>query len=922
MRSLVLGVFFSLLGCQGSGTSHPIARATDRSLCLRGAGGVDCAMWQGLGFSPSQRWSDAFGDRDGYGASPVYWGTLRRPDLDGDYADDLCVRGPRGLACALRRGGGFQPVVESGPEFSDAAGFADPRFALTLQFPDLDGDGRADACARGPNGLVCARGRGDGSFEPASLLAGSALHAPDERDVLLFGDLDDDGHDDLCLRRSGYVACALAIHGQLVAPEAWIDGFTGAEGFDAPVNRATLALVDVNGDRRADLCGRGSTGLVCALSSGTGFATPAVWSAAFSDDAVGDRADVVASLRFADVDGDGRADACARRGEDVICALSMGDRFADPTPWITGAFGDGAGFGGASSWASFVYVDLDRDGRADVCARAPSGVTCAYSTGASFDAALPSSAFSDAAGFAGRPDVQLLGADSHARAAHPLNRVSLENERPGTPGWWVPYPQWSLRHEIEGYADALSYAAGATVIVRASTAHDGDRVRWTLFRTGWYGGVGARALVSGETEGRAQMLPARADSGSAARVSWSETFRVALPADAVSGVYALRLDNLAHQQSSFITFVVREDDRSADLAVGRADYTDLTYNNWDGADNRSSAYLDAGWVSLDRPLRSAFALGGIHAYSAGYFTYEYSMVRFLERQGYDVTYLSSWDLDHDANALDRARAYLSVGHDEYWTPAMRDHVEAARDAGKHLGFFGSDVLDGILRVDASGRTFTPYDEHRHRMAWDELPVIAGAPAHAQAGDELTGTHYAGWCGQAKKTCGGGGDGQPFGELASPDDFVFVAPRHPLLRGVLLGPMQTMARVVGYEYQVPYSDTAPLPFHVDVLADAPAISLPRGTPVMVAYQTAGGARVFNAGSMHWTHALDSWAGRSAFRVQGDERECGAHDFDCFNHENPAAQRFTANVLADFGAQPATPAARLSVAGACDWLRGCE
>ena len=32
-----------------------------------------------------------------------------------------------------------------------------------------------------------------------------------------------------------------------------------------------------------------------------------------------------------------------------------------------------------------------------------------------------------------------------------------------------------------------------------------------------------------------------------------------------------------------------------------------------------------------------------------------------------------------------------------WSSAMRDHVEAARDAGLHLGFFGSDAVDGRIR---------------------------------------------------------------------------------------------------------------------------------------------------------------------------------------------------------------------------------
>ena len=57
-------------------------------------------------------------------------------------------------------------------------------------------------------------------------------------------------------------------------------------------------------------------------------------------------------------------------------------------------------------------------------------------------------------------------------------------------------------------------------------------------------------------------------------------------------------------------------------------------------------------------------------------------------------------------------------------------------------------------------------------------------------------------------------------------------------------------------------------------------------MVVAYQAKSGARVFNAGSMHWSHALDGWSGRTAFRNSGGERECGSGDGDCFDVENAA------------------------------------
>ena len=80
------------------------------------------------------------------------------------------------------------------------------------------------------------------------------------------------------------------------------------------------------------------------------------------------------------------------------------------------------------------------------------------------------------------------------------------------------------------------------------------------------------------------------------------------------------------------------------------------------------------------------------------------MVRWLEHEGYDVTYVTDVDTHEDANRLLRAKGYLSVGHDEYWTEQMRANVIHARDAGVSLGFFGGNYIYWAVRLlpDASG----------------------------------------------------------------------------------------------------------------------------------------------------------------------------------------------------------------------------
>jgi hypothetical protein len=389
---------------------------------------------------------------------------------------------------------------------------------------------------------------------------------------------------------------------------------------------------------------------------------------------------------------------------------------------------------------------------------------------------------------------------------------------------------------------------------------------------------------------------------------------IVLPADAVSGVYLLRLDDKASHRSSFVSFVVRDDARQADLIAQRSDFTDAAYNNWDGAGNKSSWYLGSPVVTLDRPLRTAAALGGLFSYSAGYFTYEYPMIRWLEREGYDVKYVSNSDVD--ARPLSGGKAFLSIGHDEYWTDAMRDHVEGARDAGMHLGFFSSDAVDGEIRfLDA--HTFTPASLTGYRSEFGNKPLDLTRPPHDNPSDSLTGTHYVTWCGATHLDCLQGGDGQPFARLSEPDDFFLTDMRHPALRALRFDGPAVLRRVVGYEYELPFADPQRLPFPLVILGRATQVHTKGGMPVMVAYQTNHGARVFNAGSMHWVHALDPWSGRRAFRHQGNGGPCRANEPDCFDSENRAAQQLTANVLADFGAVPATPSTRLQVSAACDW-----
>ncbi len=75
------------------------------------------------------------------------------------------------------------------------------------------------------------------------------------------------------------------------------------------------------------------------------------------------------------------------------------------------------------------------------------------------------------------------------------------------------------------------------------------------------------------------------------------------------------------------------------------------------------------------------------------FNAEYPMVRWLEANGYNVSYSTGVDSDRRGAEIREHKVFLSVGHDEYWSGDQRTNVEAARNAGVHLAFFsGNEVF--------------------------------------------------------------------------------------------------------------------------------------------------------------------------------------------------------------------------------------
>jgi hypothetical protein len=345
-------------------------------------------------------------------------GASTTTDLDGDGYPEVCGLGPEGVECARNDGAGRFEPVRVGPPLASGSGWGDPANASTLRFGDVDGDGRADLCVRANGGVLCYLYDG----EPfARRIEGPALSDDTGWGALRHGatmhlaDVNGDGLDDLCARAAAGHRCWPST-GDGFADPLPLDALANDDGFESPDTWGTIRAGDIDGDGRDDLCARTPAGMRCWRALGDGFEGPIEgprW-----DDAGGwNRLPYWASIRLTDVDGDGRADLCARGVSGVRCHLSDGDRFGPASP--DGLWPDAEGWADPDNATTWRLGDLDGDGDLDACARSNRGVRCALWDGAAFVGSLAGPDWSDEGDWDRRryhATLHLLDLDGDARA--------------------------------------------------------------------------------------------------------------------------------------------------------------------------------------------------------------------------------------------------------------------------------------------------------------------------------------------------------------------------------------------------------------------------------------------------------------------------------------------------------------------------
>ncbi len=405
---------------------------------------------------------------------------------------------------------------------------------------------------------------------------------------------------------------------------------------------------------------------------------------------------------------------------------------------------------------------------------------------------------------------------------------------------------------IEGYCSRQSVAAGETIEFLIST-NPPSRYRIEVFRTGYYGGRGARLMtILGPFQGTRQPEPA---VGEHRRVEcrWRPGASLKIPSNWVSGVYLGRLTTLPDNSEqpywqSFVVFIVR-DDRPVDVLFQCSDNTWQAYNRWPGAyslyDNGQPGMTSTPdvEVSFDRPYGKYRQIyeNPQSTGSGEWLCWEYPLAYWLEQHGYDVSYCSNSDLLTPRRGM-KCKAFLSVGHDEYWDERAYHSVAAMRDAGVNLMFLTGNAVCWVS-------PFSPNDGGTpNRRIRRTAPY--GGLARQMKFREREGKLY---------TTIGPDEGLLIGAINvipvnGGGDWIVARPDHWIFEGTGMKKDDRIPGLVGWEY---HGDPAKIP-GLEVVAEGTAWS--GGTVAQhwtaTVYPGPKNNFVFNAATIFWSQALAS------------------------------------------------------------------
>lgn len=451
--------------------------------------------------------------------------------------------------------------------------------------------------------------------------------------------------------------------------------------------------------------------------------------------------------------------------------------------------------------------------------------------------------------------------------------VVKENQKQGTGNWKLTRP--ATGNQIAGYANTVSIDEGGAVDLYVSTASPTYTV--TAYRMGWYGGAEGRQIwASGSVPGRSQPACPVVAPTNTVECHWARPLHVQTTvAGWPQGDYLFKLTAASGYQS-YIPLTIRDDASHAAYLIQNDVTTWEAYNTYGGyslyqgpaGPGQSTLANRARIVSFDRPY--AFGQG-----AADFLGLELKLVALAESRGLDVTYTTDINVNQRPGLLLDHRAFISLGHDEYWSRTQRNAVVAARAHGVNLFFMGANAIYRPIRLESSplgpDRWEVDYKNARQDplygkdnslvtpWAWRDPPL--NDPESKILGEEWQ-------CNPARA------------------NMVVSDPTAWVWGGLHLAPGTQLPNVVGPEYDH-YSPNQPSPPDVQILAASPITCNGVAHQADMTYYSwhSTGAGVIDTGTIDWVGFLAPVCGTTCPEV------------------NRAVTDATLNILRVFGEGPA-------------------
>ena len=392
---------------------------------------------------------------------------------------------------------------------------------------------------------------------------------------------------------------------------------------------------------------------------------------------------------------------------------------------------------------------------------------------------------------------------------------------------------------ISGYANTTSIAPGDPVSLYVSTSAATFRV--AVFRMGWYDGAEGRLVTRTQaTVGVLQPAAVIEAPTNTVTAPWFPSLTLHTGTWA-PGDYLLRLDASDGSQS-YVPLTVRGPTARGRVVLVSPVTTWQAYNRWGCcnlyAGGNGTFATRSRAVSFDRPYEAEHGAGE-------FLDRELPVLSEAERLHLRLDYVTSIDLEQDPQLLDGATAVISMGHDEYWSPAMRTAVTTARDAGTNLAFLGANAMFRRIRFDATAAG-------PDRLEID-YKVAAEDPLRYTDPSAVT-SDWPDWPDPEPESNVIGASYNCFNRVRT--DGVVADPKSPLFRGTGVVAGTHLPGLIGPETDR-FLGGPDQPGAVDVLMHSPFPCPPSGLSIdadTTYYTASSGAGVFDSGTLSWVCAL--------------------------------------------------------------------